>query len=167
MTSALLGIWKGLIQPFACFPDCRIKWNGQWVQANPKLTVPALDRKAAGRRGDLLPIVLFSSPGTSPLFQPEPAGWLNDLGLEQNKIRRSQSLYELLTSAKPQFERNDRAGSAVGQGDGQNDPCGALKLCNSKAVISNRSNRQETAFDSPSSYSSAWTSAVAIMSKAR
>ena len=81
MTSALLGTCKGLIQPFACFTDCRIKWNGQWVQANPKLTVPALDRKAAGRKGDLLPIVLFSSPGTSPLFQPEPAGWLNDLGL--------------------------------------------------------------------------------------
>lgn len=167
VTSALLGIWKGLIQPFVCFPDHRIKWNGQWVQANPTLIIPALDRKAACRKGDLLPSVLFSSPGTSPLFQPEPAGWLNDLGLEQNKICRSQNLYEMLTSAKPQFERKDRAGSAVGQGEGINEPCPALKLCNSKAVISNRSNRQETAFDSRSSYSSAWTLAVAIMSEAR
>lgn len=148
-------------------PQNKVEWAmGTRVQANPTLTIPALDRKAACRKGDLLPNVLFS-PGTSPLFQPEPVIWLNDLGLEQNKIRRSQNLYEMLTSAKPQFERKDRAGSAVGQGEGINDPCPALKLCNSKAVISNRSNRQETAFDSRSSYSSAWTLAVAIMSEAR
>ena len=34
VTSALLELWKRLIQPFpACFPECRIKWDGQQVQA--------------------------------------------------------------------------------------------------------------------------------------
>lgn len=54
----------------------------------------------------------------------------------------------MLTSVKTQFERNDIAEIALGQGDGLNDPCGALQLGNSKAVIPNRSNRHKTAYDS-------------------
>lgn len=54
----------------------------------------------------------------------------------------------MLTSAKTQFERNDTAEAALGQGDRVNDPCGALQLCDSKAVILNRINRHKTAFDS-------------------
>lgn len=41
VTSALLDVWKRLIQPFpACFPECRIKWDRQWVQAPHWLSLP-------------------------------------------------------------------------------------------------------------------------------
>lgn len=68
----------------------------------------------------------------------------------------SKSIQDAIFYKTP-FKRNGTAEAALGLGDGLTDPCGALQLCNKKAVIPTTSNRHKTAFESRSCYTYAWT----------